>query len=138
MPIFPTVVKFAALGVLSVIWLALHQRIMQLDANLVYHLAARERDRRKATFYFRSVWVGLVAAFLSLGCQEALGQVAFDSAMTRELMLGAVRGLGLWGLLIVGMVWVRIGIRASQPNLDGDSLTPFGEEKKNDDDRRGA
>jgi hypothetical protein len=51
-------------------------------------------------------------------------------------MLGALRGLGLWGLLIVGMVWVRIGLRASQPNLDGDSLTPFGEEETNKDDKR--
>jgi hypothetical protein len=135
MPILPTVVKFATLGMLSVVWLAIHQRIMQLDTRLVYHLAAIHRDRRKAAFYFRSVWVGLIAAFISLGCQEALAQIAFDSTATRDLMLGALRGLGLWGLLIVGMVWVRIGLRASQPNLDGDSLTPFGEEEKNKKDR---
>src|SRR5437868_1723390 len=111
MPILPTVVKFATLGILSVVWLAIHQRIMQLDARLVYHLAAIHRDRRKAAFYFRSVWVGLIAAFISLGCQEALSQITFDSTTTRDLMLGALRGLGLWGLLIVGMVWVRIGMR---------------------------
>jgi hypothetical protein len=136
MPVLPTVVKFATLGMLSMVWLAMHQRIMQLDARLVYHLAAMHRDRRKATFYYRSVWVGLIAAFISLGCQEALAQISFEATATRELILGAVRGLGLWGLLIVGMVWVRIGLRASQPNLDGDSLTPFGEEEKNKDDKR--
>ena len=133
MLLFPTVVKFATLGTLCIVWLALHQQIMLLDTRLVYHLAALQRDRRKAAFYFRSVWVGLVAAFISLGCQEALAQIEFDSAATREMLLAVVRGLGLWGLLIVGMVWVRIGIRASQPNLDGDSLTPFGEEEKNKD-----
>src|SRR5438067_1873976 len=127
----PAVVKFATLGSLSMVWLAIHQRIMQLDARLVYHLAAIHRDRRKAAFYFRSVWVGLIAAFISLGFQEAVAQMSFDSAATRELLLGALRGVGLWGLLIVGMVWVRIGLRASQPNLDGDSLTPFGEDEKN-------
>jgi hypothetical protein len=131
MPVFPTFVKFATLGILSTLWLAIHQRIMQLDAHLVYHLAAMHRDRRKAAFYYRSVWVGLVAAFIGLGCQEAMSQVAFDSSVVRDTMLGAIRGLGLWGLLIVGMVWVRIGLRASQPNLDGDSLAPFGEEERN-------
>ncbi len=136
MPILPTVVKFATLGMLSVVWLAIHQHIMQLDARLVYHLAAIHRDRRKAAFYFRSVWVGLIAAFISFGCQEALGQITFESTATRELILGALRGLGLWGLLIVVMVWVRIGLRASQPNLDGDSLSPFGEEEKNKEDKR--
>ena len=136
MPILPTLVKFATLGILCVVWLAMHQRVVQLDARLVYHLAAMHRDRRKAIFYFRSVWVGLIAAFISLGCQEALTQVAFDSNLTRDSMLGALRGLGLWGLLIVGMVWVRIGIRASQPNLDGDSLTPYEEEKKDKSKRQ--
>ena len=131
MPILPNVVKFATLGVLCVVWLAMHQRVVQLDARMVYHLAAVHRDRRKALFYFRSVWIGLIAAFISLGCQEALTLVAFDSTTTRDLLLGALRGLGLWGLLIVGMVWVRIGLRASQTNLDGDSLTPYEEEKKN-------
>ncbi len=135
MLILPTVVKFATLGMLGVVWLVIHQQIMQLDARLVYHLAALHRDRRKAAFYFRSVWVGLIAAFISLGCQEALGQVSFESTATRELMLGVVRGLGLWGLLIVGMVWVRIGLRASLPNLDGDSLTPFRQDEKNKDEK---
>src|SRR5437868_15428367 len=118
MPILPTVVKFATLGILSVVWLAIHQRIMQLDARLVYHLAAIHRDRRKAAFYFRSVWVGLIASCISLGCQEALAQANLDSAATRELLLGAVRGLGLRGLLVVGMVWVGIGIRGSQTHPD--------------------
>ena len=131
MPILPNVVKFTTLGILCEVWLAMHQRVVQLDARMVYHLAAVHRDRRKALFYFRSVWIGLIAAFISLGCQEALTLVAFDSTTTRDLLLGALRGLGLWGLLIVGMVWVRIGLRASQTNLDGDSLTPYEEEKKN-------
>ena len=118
------------------VWLALHQRVVQLDAGLVYHLAAVHRDRSKALFYFRSVWIGLIAAFISLGSQEALTLIAFDSTATRDMILGVLRGLGLWGLLVVGMVWVRIGPRASQTNLDGDSLTPYQEEKKNKDNMR--
>jgi len=133
MQVLPTAIKFSTLGLLSLVWLAMHQQVMQLDARLVYHIAAITRDRKKAEFYFRSVWVGLVAAFISLGGQEAIGQVTFDSVATREIMLSIMRGLGLWGLLVVAMVWVRIGLRASQPNLDGDSLTPYEEEKKRRD-----
>ena len=79
------------------------------------------------------VLLGLVSAFVSLGSQEALAQVTFDSNITRDWMFGVIRGLGLWGLLIVGMVWVRIGLRASLPNLDGQSLTPLPDEKKQKD-----
>ena len=35
MPILPSVVKFATLGILCVVWLALHQHTVQLDARLV-------------------------------------------------------------------------------------------------------
>jgi hypothetical protein len=133
MQLMPTAMKFTTLGLLSLVWLALHQQVMQLDSRLVYHIAAINRDKKKAEFYFRSVWVGLIAAFISLGGQEAIGQITFDSAFTRELMLSIIRGIGLWGLLVVAMVWVRIGLRASQPNLDGDSLTPYEEEKKRRD-----
>jgi hypothetical protein len=114
----------------SAVWLALHQRVMQLDPGLTYHLAAYRRDRRKARFYFLSVWVGLGAAFLGLGCQEALSGVAFDSAAARDWTLGTIRGIGIWGLIIVGMVWARVGLRASQPNSDGQSLNPLPDEKK--------
>jgi hypothetical protein len=127
----PNVVKFLVLAMFSAVWLALHQRVMQLDPYQAYHIAADRRDRRKARFYFLSVWIGLIAAFLGLGCQEALSGVAFDSAAARDWTLGTVRGVGLWGLLIVSMVWSRVGLRASQPNSDGQSLTPLSEEEKN-------
>src|SRR5258707_530954 len=124
----PNVVKFLVLGMFSAVWLALHQAGMPLGPGQIYHLAAYQRDRRKARFYFLSVWVGLGAAFIGLGCQEAFAGVAFDSAAARDWTLGTVRGIGLWGLLIVGMVWSRVGLRASQPNSDGQSLTPLSEE----------
>ena len=124
----PNVVKMLVLGMFSVVWLMLHQRVMQIEPAVAYHLAAYHRDRRKARFYFLSVWVGLVAAFLGLGCQEALTTVNFDSASIRDWTLGTVRGIGLWGLLIVGMVWTRVGMRASQPNSDGGSLIPLPDE----------
>lgn len=126
----PNLIKFLVLGMFSAIWLALHQRVMQLEPGQAYHLAAYHRDQRKARFYFRSVWVGLGAAFLGMGLQEALASVNFDSPITRDWTLGIVRGLGLWGLIIVGMVWLRVGLRASQPNSDGESLTTLPEEKK--------
>ena len=139
----PTTIKFLTLGLLSVFWLAMHQQVNRIDNGEIYHLAAYHRDRRKAKFYFRSVWVGLIAAFVGFGCLEVLvssgmsplsgregASSMFDSAAIRDGAIGILRGTGLWGLLVVGMVWSRIGIRASQTNTDGDSLLPFFEKKK--------
>jgi hypothetical protein len=96
-----------------------------------YHLAAYRRDRRKARFYYVSVWVGLAAAFLSLIAVETLAGVTFDTTNMRNWVLGILRGIGLWGLLIIAMVWSQVGQRVSQPNSDGTSLLPLPEEKQN-------
>ena len=125
----PIAVKFGALGLLSAGWLAMHRQANVLAQNKAYHLAAYQRDQRKARFYFRSVWIGLIAAFLCFGSLEALTGVSFDSPQAREFAFGLVRGLGLWGLLIVGAVWARVGQRASLPNSDGMALTPVPDEK---------
>jgi hypothetical protein len=127
----PMLVKFIVLGLLSTGWLALHHQIKRLDANQAYHVAAYRRDRRKARLYFHSVWIGLIAAFLSFGCLEALSGVEFESGITRDWVLGVLRGLGLWGLLIVGAVWSQVGQRASLPNSDGKSLVSVPEEREN-------
>ena len=125
----PIAVKFGALGLLSVGWLTLHRQVNILAQDKAYHVAAYQRDRRKARFYFRSVWIGLIAAFLCFGSLEALAGVSFDSPQMREFALGVVRGLGLWGLLVAGAVWARVGQRVSLPNSDGMALIPLPDEK---------
>ncbi len=125
----PIAVKFGVLGLLSAGWLTLHRHVNILAQDQAYHLAAARRDQRKARFYFHSVWIGLIAAFLCFGCMEALTGVSFESPQMRDGLLGLVRGLGLWGLLITGAVWARVGQRASMPNSDGMALTPLPDEK---------
>lgn len=129
MQFLPIAVKFGVLGLLSMGWLVLHRHVNILAQNKAYHLAASQRDQRKARFYFHSVWIGLIAAFLCFGSMEAFAGVSFESPQMRDWTLGLVRGLGLWGLLIVGAVWARVGQRASLPNSDGMSLTPLPDEK---------
>src|SRR5947207_2197703 len=100
MPISPTTVKFLVMGFLCMGWLAFCRNVMRLDSMQPFHVAAYHRDRRKARFYFFSVWVGLGAAILSFLCLEALAGVIFDTTATRNWILGVARGVGMWGLLI--------------------------------------
>ncbi len=123
-----TLGKFWILGVLSAVWLAISQYMLRLDTTKSFHVAASERDKRKAKFYFFSTWIGLGAAALSFLGQEALYGTAFDSALTRDWVFHVLRGAGLWGLTVVGLVWSQVGQRVSQPNSDGKSLTPFQED----------
>ncbi len=124
----PNAAKLLVLGSLSIAWLTLHQRALRLEPAQVYHLASQDRDKRKAQFYFRSVWAGLLAAFIAFGALEVSSNYSFDTIMAREGTLGVLRGIGIWGLLVIVMVWTRIGSRASQINLDGQSLTPYRED----------
>jgi hypothetical protein len=129
MQFLPIVVKFGSLALLSAGWLTLHRQVNVLAQDKAYPLASYQRDQRKARFYFRSVWIGLIAAFLCFGSLETLTGVSFESPQVRDFALGLVRGLGLWGLLIAGAVWSRVGQRASLPNSDGMALTPLPDEK---------
>ena len=116
---------------LAAAWLSLHGRVLKLQtATLPYHVALEKRDARKARFYYASVWLGLLAAFLSARTLEAMWSVTFDSAAQKSWVLGGLRGVELWGLLVVAAVWSRIGSRASQINLDGSSLLPVSQEKE--------
>lgn len=126
-----TLGKFWILGVLTAIWLMLSHYSLRLNPNLSFHVAADERDKRKAKFYFLSVWAGLAAIVLSLLSQEALYRIEFDTALTRDWVFHVIRGIGWWGILIVGLVWSQVGQRVSRPNSDGKSLTPFEESGKN-------
>lgn len=125
-----TLGKFWILGVLSAIWLAISHIALRLDTEKSFHVAASERDKRKAKFYFFSMWTGLGAAVLSFLGQEALYRTAFDSAMTRDWVYNFLYGVGLWGLMVTGLVWSQVGQRVSASNSDGRSLTPYEEQEQ--------
>lgn len=125
----PIVIELLVLGLLSIGWLAFHDQVNRFPLGAAYHVAAHRRDTRKAKFYFFSVWVGLVVAFLSARSLEALSGQAFDSPTQRAWILGSLRGIEMWGLLMIGAVWARVGKRVALPNSDGQSLIPVPEEK---------
>lgn len=126
----PMAGKWFMLSLLSLGWFLAFWRVQRLDMSQTYHLAAYQRDRRKARFYTLSVWLGLAVAFLSFACQDALGAVSFDSLAQREWVLGIIRMVGMWGLLITAAVWLQVGQRAGQPNADGQSLMPVREARR--------
>lgn len=122
-------VKFVTLGILGAAWLLLSRRLLRVDATQPFHVAAYQRDRRKARFYFLSVWTGLAATFLSFIVLEALTPIHFDSLLTRDWVLNILRGVGLWGLMTIALVWTQVGQRVGMPGSDGKSLQPLPNEK---------
>jgi hypothetical protein len=131
----PLVIELAFMTVLTGLWLSFHGRVLRLDnGTFPYHVALERRDSRKAKFYFASVWIGLLAAFLSARTLEAMWSVSFDSATQKSWILGGLRGVEMWGLFVVGAVWSRIGLRASQSNMDGKSLMPAPQKREDPKD----
>jgi hypothetical protein len=126
----PLTGKFLILTLLGASWLFLFQRVNRLAGNVPYHVASYERDRRKARFYYQSMWLSIGATLLSFLALEALAKALFDSTLQREWVFSILRGLGLWGLLTIAMIWSQVGIRASQPNSDGQSLLPHSDPTK--------
>lgn len=124
MSLSPMTVQYLVLGAFSAVWLGMYRLANALSqrGDEPFHVAADKRDRRKARFYYNSVWLGLGMGFLSFLCLQALANSAFETLSTRDAVLGVVRGLGLWGLLIVGAVWSQVGQRVGLPNSDGTSL----------------
>lgn len=120
----PPAGKFLVLAFLGAFWLIQFRRISRLAGNVPYHVASYERDKRKARFYYHSMWLCIGVALLSFLALEALSGVIFDGAVQREWVFSVLRGLGLWGLATVAMIWSQVGIRASEPNSDGQSLLP--------------
>ncbi len=130
MPTATALIEFSLLGLLGAGWLLLSRYVMRLDAGQSFHLAANQRDRRKARFYFLSVNVGLTLALMSFLALDALSRMAFDSLTTQAWTLGVVRGVGLWGLIMTALVWTQVGQRVSQLNSDGKSRTPRAEDRQ--------
>lgn len=128
MPISPISGKLITMSILFIGWMAAFERSKRLDPNKPYHVASDQRDRKKARFYFNSVWVGLVTAFLSFVALDTLSAFNFDSSFTREWVTGLVRSAGVWGLTITLAVWLQVGQRVTQPNSDGKSLMPLREQ----------
>lgn len=130
-----TTVKYLVTGLLAAGWLAYYRVIIRLNPFQPYHLAAYNRDRRKARFYFYSVWIGLGLTAMSFLALEALQAIQFETGGTRDWVMGALRGIGTTGLMVIAAVWSQVGIRASQLNSDGQSLQQAPEEEKNNKPR---
>ena len=119
--------KLITMSILFIAWMAFFERSKRLEPGKPYHVANYQRDRNKARFYFTSVWVGLVTAFVSFISLDTLTAINFDSPLMRDWVTGLVRCAGVWGLTIALAVWLQVGHRVSQPNSDGKSLTPVPE-----------
>jgi len=131
MALTPMAITFLVLSLLAMGWLGVRERIMRLNHDLPFHVSAYQRDRRKSRFYVQSVWTGLAAAFLGLITLDFVGGSAVDPLALRQGILGVAYGVGLWGVLIIGMVWSQVAQRVAQVNSDGQSLIPLPEETRN-------
>ena len=131
MVVSPAAVSLFILSLFAMLWMALRERVLRLDGSLPYHVATQQQDRRKGRFYFKSVWTGLLSAFAGMACLQIMANTLFNANNARNFVNGIAYGLGLWGLLIIGMVWSQIGQRTLEPNSDRQMLTPV-EEKKRD------
>jgi hypothetical protein len=130
MAITPMAVTFLVLSLLAMGWLTVRERMTRLNHNLPFHISTYQRDRRKARFYALSVWVGLSAAFLGMLSLDLVANTSIDPPALRQGILGLAYGIGLWGLLIVAMVWSQVAQRAAQVNSDGQSLLPVQEKRE--------
>ncbi len=136
MEISSVAISLFVLSCFAMGWMALRERILRLDGNLPYHVGSYQQDRRKGRFYFLSVWTGLGTAFAALACLELFVNIVLPAANTRNIISGAAYGLGLWGLLIIGLVWSQVGERVVQPNSDGKMLKPLPQESKNPESKK--
>lgn len=130
MVVSPTAVTFLVLSLLAMGWLAIREHVTRLDGSLAFHIGTYQRDYRKARFYFLSVWSGLLAAFASLVCLGMIATSVMNMSQGRQLMLGAAYGVGLWGVLVIALVWSQVGKRIGEVNSDGQSLKTVKEDKK--------
>ncbi|MCS6776515.1 MAG: hypothetical protein RMJ43_04445 [Chloroherpetonaceae bacterium] len=122
-------VKLTILGLMGTIYLLLNRQVMRITPDQPFHVALHQRDLRRARFYQRSVWVGLAAAFLSFITLEALSGLRFHSIMTRDLVRNTLHGVGLWGLMIVALVWSQVGQRIVTILSETQSLRALSEEE---------
>lgn len=130
MVISPITISLLVLSLFAMTWMTLRERATRLDGNLPYHVGTYQQDMRKGRFYFLSVWVGLLVAFLSLAALTMTANTLLTASNLRSMLLGISYGLGLGALLIIALVWSQIGQRTMQFNSDGKSLIPLPQEKE--------
>ena len=130
MVISSAAVSLIVLSLFAMAWMAMRERVTRRDGTKPYHIGLYQQDRRKGLFYYRSVWTGLIASFVALACLQVIANTLMAASNTRNFISGTAYGLGIWGLLIVGLVWSQIGHRAIEFNSDGKSLTPLPHEKE--------
>jgi hypothetical protein len=128
MVISSAAVSLLVLSLFAMAWMAVRERVTRRDGTKPYHIGLYQQDRRKGRFYYQSVWMGLAAAFVALACLQVVANTLMAASNARNVILGAAYGLGLWGLLIVGLVWTQIGHRSIEFNSDGKALTPLPQE----------
>ena len=129
--IMPATAKFMMLTLLGGFWLLAVKHVMRLDNRQPFHLAIDQRDRRKARFYFLSVWIGLVTALICFMGLEVVDGSFFSDPSQRQWVLNIMRGAGMFGLGVVALIWGQVGQRVSLSNSDGKSPVPLPEEEKN-------
>ncbi len=120
----PMVYTIVLLSSLGMAWLVLREKVAKLDAGIAYHVAAAQRDQRKARFYGQSVWIAIAASSLGLIVTSVIATSGGKSTPTSQMCVGLAYGLGLWGLMVISSVWSQVGKRASLTNADGKSLIP--------------
>ncbi len=120
----PMVYTIVLLSSLGLAWLLLREKVAKLDAGIAYHVAAAQRDQRKARFYGQSVWVAIAASSVGLIVTSVLATVGGKTTPISQMCAGLAYGLGLWGLMVISSVWSQVGKRVSLSNSDGKSLIP--------------
>ncbi|CCW34422.1 hypothetical protein [Chthonomonas calidirosea] len=117
----PFACSMTVLSVLSVLWGVVREWVCRIDYHLVYHVGVDQRNKRRARFYFWSVWVALCTTLISLACIARVVDWEIPHEPWQPYLLGILYGLGLWGLTIVALIWLSIGKRASELTLDGET-----------------
>lgn len=129
----PMVYTIVLLSSLGMAWLVLREKVAKLDADIAYHVAAAQRDQRKARFYGQSVWFAIMATALGLIVTSVIATSGGKATPISQMCAGSAYGLGLWGLMVMSSVWSQVGKRASMSNSDGKSLIPENIPSQRDD-----
>lgn len=119
MTISPLLYAVLVLSLLSGAWLTLRERAIRAEPAAIYHVGLSRRSDRRAKFYIRSVWAGLICTFISLASLTQVAELPGMEASWHQVFLGVCYGAGLWGLMVIALVWAHIGKRLSDIDFDG-------------------
>lgn len=125
MGVEPFACSMVVLTMLFTIWGMMREKVSRVDHALAYHVGLYQRDRRRARFYFWSVWLALLVTFASLFCISQMAELTSPQPQWQRYVLGGLYGVGLWGLSVVALIWLAIGKRASELTFDTQSPVPI-------------